>query len=141
MSLRYDKLADVPAHLLKPRGSLPTPAAPTWACPVPAEKPKRAKYRNKPVTINGIRFASKLEGRCYEWLLLRHKAGDLHWFARQVNFDLPGGVKYRADFVVVAKDGVSVIDAKGVLTADCRNKLKQMKAVHGIDVVLWTGRP
>lgn len=131
MSFRYASLSDLPPHLQ--RINSPVKGA------EPKSPAKRPKYGNQPTIIDGIRFASRLEARCYQWLMLRWKAGDLLWFVRQVNFDLPGGVKYRADFVVVCKDGVEVIDAKGMLTPDCKNKLKQMKAVHGIDVQLWTG--
>jgi len=130
MSLRYASLKDIPRHLV-PDGTLQRSKP---------EVPKRRKYGNKPTYIDGKRFDSALEARCYQFLHLRWKAGDIRFFVRQVNFDLPGGIKYRADFLVVTNEGVEVIDAKGVLTPDCRNKLKLMKAVHGIDVVLWTDK-
>lgn len=132
MTLRYPSLADVPAHLITRNNVFGT---------VPTQPPKRRKYKNQPVTIDGHRFDSQLEYRCCQWIELRHKAGEILWYVRQVSFSLPGGVKYRADFLaVLAKGGVEVIDAKGILTQACKNKLKQMKAVHGIDVVLWTDK-
>ncbi len=107
---------------------------------VPRET-KQRKYRNEPVVIDGIRFDSKLEGRCYSWLKARWELREVAWIARQVNFDLEGGVQYRADFVApLTSGGIEVIDATGVLTQTKRNKLKQMKARHGIDVILWPER-
>lgn len=53
-------------------------------------------------------------------------------------FDLPGGIKYIADFVTVSADGcVSVIDVKSEATRKNRvyiNKRKQMKAIWDIDI-------
>jgi hypothetical protein len=116
------------ADLLKRRTVLATPIAPA--------KPR--KYRNVPAnSADGKRFDSKLERDYYEQLLLRWKAGEVLWFVRQVRFDLEGGVVYVADFLVVDSRGdVSVIDTKGMLTPECRNKLKQVKARWGIEVQL-----
>lgn len=108
--------------------------------PLSAIRTDTAKYRNKPVEIDGKRFASKLEGRCYEWLKLREKAGDVRWFIRQVRFELEGGVVYVADFLAETYKGPEVIDAKGVITPSCRDKLKQLRARFGIEVTLWNDR-
>lgn len=105
-----------------------TPAA-------PAKKP--AKYRNQPaMSADGKRFDSQLERDYYEQLVLRWKAGDILWFVRQVTFELEGGVKYRADFVVVTAASVEVVDTTGVMTQAKINKLKQVRARYGIDVQL-----
>jgi hypothetical protein len=99
----------------------------------PAKKPR--KYRNTPSkSADGNRFDSKLERDYYEQLLLRWKAGDILWFVRQVTFKLEGGVKYRADFLVVTAAGVEVVDTTGVMTRAKANKLKQMRARYGIEV-------
>ena len=99
--------------------------------------PKPAKYRNQPVVIDGKRFASKLEGRCYEELKLRQKLGDVSWFIRQPRFEL-AGVRYYADFLAVLNNGkVEVIDAKGRDTPASRNKRKQVKEMYGVEVILW----
>lgn len=101
----------------------------------PAAKPR--KYRNEPVVVDGIRFDSKLEARYYEQLKLRRAAGEVAWFTRQVPFYLPGGVVYRADFLVaLAAGGVDVVDTKGVDTKESRNKRRQVKAIYGVDVRL-----
>lgn len=102
--------------------------------------PKPAKYRNVKVTIDGIKFDSKLEGRCYEWLKLRQLAGDVRWFIRQVPFGLEGGVTYRADFLAVTWHDVEVIDAKGRDTPESKNKRKQVLARYGVEVQLWTDK-
>ena len=96
---------------------------------------KKSKYRNEPcLSADGKRFPSKLERDYYEQLGLRWKAGEILWFVRQVNFELEGGVKYRADFVVVTAAGFEVVDTTGVVTPAKRDKLKQVKARYGIDV-------
>lgn len=102
---------------------------------------KPSKYRNVKVVIDGIRFDSKLEGRCYQDLVFRQRSGVVAWFILQPTFWLEGGVKYRADFLaVLASGGVEVIDAKGLLTRSTANKLKQVKARYGVDVQLWPKR-
>ena len=101
---------------------------------------KRKKYGNQRVTVDGMRFDSKHEADYYfETLLPAWKCGAFQLLARQVPFDLPGGIRYIADFVTVAVDGyVSVIDAKSAATRKNRvyiNKKKQMKACWGIEIV------
>jgi hypothetical protein len=105
----------------------------------PAAKPR--KYRNEPVVVDGIRFDSKLEARYYEQLKLRRAAGEVLWFLRQPCFVLEGGVRYRADFLVVlAAGGVEVVDCKGFVTEACANKLKQVRARYGFEVKLWPSK-
>jgi hypothetical protein len=132
MSLRYASLKDIPAHLLRERGLTRVE---------PIERPKRPKYGNRAAWRDGKRFDSELEARCYDLQVLRWKAGEILWFTRQCPFELPGGVKYRADFVVALKaGGVEVIDAKGKDTRESINKRKQVKALYGIDVQLWADK-
>ena len=102
------------------------------------EKPKRNKYGNRRVEVDGIMFDSQKEARYYQELMLRYKAGELKLLLLQVTFILPGNVKYRADFVTVDNDGrIEVIDVKSEITKKNRtyiNKKKQMKAVWGIEI-------
>lgn len=102
---------------------------------VPAAK-KQSKYRNtRCQSADGKWFDSKLERDYYEKLLPRWKAGDVRWFIRQVTFELEGGVKYRADFLLITAAGaVEVVDTTGVMTQTKANKLKQMKERYGIEV-------
>lgn len=98
---------------------------------------KKPKYGNKRCqSADGKWFDSKLERDYYEKLLPRWKAGDVLWFVRQVTFELEGGVKYRCDFLVVTAAGVEIIDTTGIMTQTKANKLKQMKARYGIDVIV-----
>ena len=106
--------------------------------PLPKEK-KRSKYGNRRVEVDGKKFDSEHEARVYEELMLRVQAGELRCVMRQVPFDLPGGIRYFADFVTVGADlRVTVLDAKSEATRKNRvyiNKRKQMLACNGIEVV------
>ena len=102
-------------------------------------KPKRLKYGNKRVEIDGIKFDSQHEANYYQELMLRVRAGELKTVCRQVKFDLPGGIVYVADFVTIRPDFTveGVYDAKSEITRKNRvyiNKRKQMKACWGIDI-------
>ena len=58
-----------------------------------------SKYKNVRTTYNGILYHSKKEADTARDLDLRVKSGDLTYWIRQVPFDLPGGVRYIADFL------------------------------------------
>jgi hypothetical protein len=66
------------------------------------------------------------------------KAGEIRGVFRQHPFLLPGGVVYRADFVVLDNDGTwHVEDAKSVATARdkvYRLKKRQMRECLGIEI-------
>lgn len=102
------------------------------------DKPKRQKYGNRKVTVDGKRFDSKHEAEVFAALMLRVRAGELKCVARQVSFDLPGGIRYVADFVTIdAEDRAEVIDAKSEATRKNRvyiNKKKQMASEWGIEI-------
>lgn len=100
----------------------------------------RSKYGNKRVEIDGKKFDSKHEAGAYMMLMQRVRAGELKCVLRQVAFDLPGGIKYIADFVTILPDMriEAVIDAKSEATKKNRvyiNKKKQMQALYGIEIV------
>ena len=108
-------------------------------------KKKRPKYGNTKVRYDGILFDSKLELSRYKELVLLQAAGAVRFFCRQAIFDLGGGVQYKADFVVfysdsnslaVTGDRATVEDTTGMLTQVKINKLKQVKARYGVDVLL-----
>ena len=105
------------------------------------EKPKRSKYGNRRVEIDGMKFDSQHEADYYFGVLVpRLKAGELKNVLRQVKFELPGGIQYIADFVTILPDMriENVIDAKSTATKQNRvyiNKKKQMKACWGIDIL------
>lgn len=107
-----------------------------------AETPnrKRPKYGNRITVVDGKKFGSQHEADYYFSVLWpRWMAGELVLLARQVPFDLPGGIRYIADFVTVDTEGwVEVIDAKSAITKKNRtyiNKKKQMRAVWSIDIL------
>lgn len=97
------------------------------------------KYRNQRVTVDGKTFDSKHEAEAYAHLMLRHRAGELRVVMRQVPFDLPGNIRYIADFCTLDAEGrFEVIDAKSPITRRDRtyiNKRKQMKDVWGLDIL------
>ena len=96
-------------------------------------KKKKHKYNAKKVTIDGIEFDSKREGRMYSML---KKFGIKHQM--QVKFEVQR--KFRdaddngirsiylvVDFVVPYKDGYLYIDTKGIVTPDAAIKFKMLK--------------
>ncbi len=139
MGLRWteDDLKDYQAR--QKRQALPcVPAVPSGVSVADMDSPKRNKYGNRRVEVDGIRFDSQKEARYYEELMLRYRAGDLKLVLLQVPFILPGPVKYYADFLTIDNDGrFEVIDVKSEATRKNRvyiNKKKQMKAVWGIEI-------
>ena len=118
------------------QGRVPPQGAGEVVTPSPKSKP--TKYRNRRVTVDGKRFDSQHEADVYQALMLQHRAGEIQLVLRQVAFDLPGNIRYIADFVIIGAGGeLSVIDAKSPVTRKLRtyiNKKKQLAAVWGIDI-------
>lgn len=82
-----------------------------------------------------ISFPSKLERAYYDQLKLRQKAGDVIFFLRQVPFDLPGGVKYLADYLVFLSDGsVEFVDCKGRDTPLSIVKRKTVESLYPVEI-------
>ena len=105
-----------------------------------------SKYRAQPTTIDGIRFASKAEGRRYCELVLLQKAGRISELKLQPRYPLnsEGGGKiatYVADFEYVDSfDGkVATEDVKGVVTATFRLKQKLFEAQYGRKIRIVKG--
>lgn len=104
-------------------------------------KPKRTKYGNKKVMLDGIRFDSKREAEYYAALKLREKAGEVIGVELQRPFALLGNngmliATYKADFCFWdnVADRFRVIDVKGVETKDFKLKKKMMLGLLGINV-------
>ena len=129
------------ADFMKRRALPCVPAKPSGVSVADMDLPKkRPKYGNRKVEIDGMKFDSQHEADVYFGTLLPSwKCGAYKLLARQVPFDLPGGIRYIADFVTVSVDGhVSVIDAKSEATRKNRvyiNKKKQMKAIWGLEIM------
>jgi len=102
-------------------------------------KPKnlKHKFKAKPTEYNGKRYDSKLEARYAAKLDLAKQAGDLLMVLRQVPFELPGGVKYRCDFMEFWSDGeVKIVDCKGYMTPQSAAKIKMVEDLYPISVTI-----
>ncbi len=101
---------------------------------------KTRKYRNQPVTVDGIRYDSKKEARHGQRLAAMERDGLIFELRRQVRFPIKvGGVlicTYVADFEFRDSERRRVVqDVKGVRTDVYKLKKKLMLAVHGIEVI------
>lgn len=97
--------------------------------------PASSKYRAQPVVIDGIRFPSKLQASVYGSIKLLQRAGEVHYFLREVPLHLPGGVIYRVDFLVFYADGrVRYLDAKGVETPVFKTKCRVAEATYPVKI-------
>lgn len=108
-----------------------------------------SKYGAKKVTIDGITFDSKAEGRYYEHLLKLKKTGAVEDFEMQKAFTLLDrfahpqtgrivrAITYKADFEVLYADGrIEVVDIKGFLTPEFKIKAKMFMFRYQIPLVL-----
>ena len=95
----------------------------------------RHKYKAVQCEDDGIKFPSKAERNYYRTLKMLQKAGDVVFFLRQPSFDLPGGVKYRADFLEFWADGtVHVTDVKGVQTESFKAKKRMVESLYPVEI-------
>jgi len=94
------------------------------------------------VTHDAIKFPSKAEARRYKELKILQLSGDIIFFLRQPLFDLPGGVTYRADFIIFWADGsVTIEDVKGFETQEFKIKRKQVESLYPIKIELVKVKP
>ena len=97
--------------------------------------PRRNKYGAKPVRIDGHFFPSQDEAKYSLNLLVKQKAGLVKYFLRQVPFDLPGGIRYFADFQVFHADGtLEYIDVKGHRTPGFVMKKKMVESLYPVKI-------
>lgn len=95
----------------------------------------RHKFRAKPSTSDGIKFASKKEQKRYQELKSLQQHGELVFFLRQVPFHLPGNVKYVCDFMNFWANGeVTIEDVKGFKTDMYTTKKKIVESVYPIEI-------
>lgn len=93
------------------------------------------KFKAKPVTENGNRFASTLEWSYSKHLEFLQRSGIVLFFLSQVPFRLPGGVKYIIDYQVFFTDGsVKFIDVKGVVTDMFTLKKKMVEDLYPVEI-------
>lgn len=97
------------------------------------------KFRATPVTHDGIRFDSKLEGKYYLALKARVASGEVVFFLRQTPFHLPGSVRYVVDFQEFHADGtVHFVDVKGMQTKEFVMKKKMVESLYPIEIEVVT---
>lgn len=116
-----------------------------------SSKPKKSKYGNRKVVVDGIKFDSQREAKRWVKLLGMERDGDIQNLLRQPKFILAPAVRiagearkrpalrYSADFSYVeAATGRTVVeDVKSTPTAkskEFRRIQHLMQAVHGISV-------
>lgn len=108
------------------------------------------KYRAKPVTIDGIRFASKREANRYSELRLLEKAGVIRNLELQPKFALmidgrpilirskgyPNGraASFKADFAYFEDNRRVIEDSKGVRTEAYALRRAVVEAIYGIRI-------
>jgi hypothetical protein len=99
--------------------------------------PRRSKFGNSIVTIDGIKFRSKREARRYEELKLLQRLNHISDLKLQPRFALVQEVTYVADFEYYdrLRGQVVVEDVKGYRTRQYLQKKKLMKRQHNIDVL------
>jgi hypothetical protein len=101
---------------------------------------KRTEYTSP---LNGTRtYDSKAEAAYAAKLDIDRAAGIIDWWLPQVPIRLPGGVTYRADFLVNhwadGGDDLEFVDVKGRDTAMSKLKRKQVADLYGIEIkVVW----
>ncbi len=92
------------------------------------------KYHAQPVEIQGIRFASKREGRAFLDLKLLERAKKISGLTLQPRFPMVvNGHKicvYVADFMFIENGKTIVSDAKGMRTRDYILKRKLFLALY-----------
>ncbi|ENZ3933445.1 DUF1064 domain-containing protein [Listeria monocytogenes] len=113
----------------------------------------RSKYNAKKVVIDNVKFDSKAEAAYYQQLKLLKMSGEVVSFDLQPEFVLQESfrkngklyraIKYKADFLVLYKDGhEELIDVKGMLTKEFRikQKLFELRYMQSIKCLKLKGR-
>lgn len=96
---------------------------------------KTPKFHAVLTECAGIKFQSKKEARYYQELKARVHLGEVKYFLRQVPFDLPGGVKYRVDFMEVWTNGsIHYVDVKGFRTPTYKMKRKMVESLYPVRI-------
>ena len=97
---------------------------------------RRPKYNaKKAVGSDGFKYDSQAECRYGEKLLALWKAGTIPLLLRQVPFFLPGGIRYRLDFMWIDPEGeVQFEDVKGMETEGFKIKKALVLDSYGIEI-------
>jgi len=107
---------------------------------------KKSKYRNKKVTVDGIKFDSHAEATFYHLLKSMKKAKLIDEFELQKKFTLQDSFKfegktvraitYVCDFHVLRNGVYDVIDVKGMETDVFKMKRKMFINKFGKDIII-----
>lgn len=93
------------------------------------------KFNAKQTVCDGIKFGSRKEAKRYMDLKQLQSSGEVLFFLDQVPFRIPGGVKYRCDFLVFWADGyVTIEDVKGMKTDLYITKKKIIEATYPVKI-------
>jgi hypothetical protein len=109
--------------------------------------PRKSKYRNQPVVIDGLRFPSISEAERWQELKILERAGQITHLERQVSFTL-----YTKNAVALHKIVIDYIyfesgkriaeDRKGIVTDLARAKLNHLAADYNLEVrITRKGKP
>lgn len=93
------------------------------------------KYRNRRITIDGLKFDSVREAKRWKQLATLERAGVINSLKRQVRFPLIVNeclvCTYVADFTYINEAGQKVVeDSKGYVTREFKTKVKLFAALH-----------
>lgn len=101
--------------------------------------PKKSKYKNRKVIVDGIKFDSQKEAARYSTLKLLQEKGIISDLKLQVKFDLLPGVSklfrkriYIADFTYMKNGEFVAEDVKGIKTDMYKIKKHLMFYIHKI---------
>jgi hypothetical protein len=99
----------------------------------------KSKYKAQPVEHDGIRFASKKEGKRYLELKLLERAGQITRLELQPRFDLIINGKncgfYKADFRYFQNGKRITEDCKGMRTPLYALKSKIVSALYNVEIL------
>lgn len=102
------------------------------------KKKKKNKFGAKSCVFGGIKFPSKLEMHCYQYLETMQDCGVVKYIIRQVPFDLPGGTTHKVDFMAVTDKDNVFIEAKGRDLALGKLKRLQVEELYKITISVVT---
>lgn len=93
------------------------------------------KVRDKSLAVV---FDSKMEYSCFLFLKSMKDQGSIQFFLLQPLFNLPGGIKYKADFQVFLNNGRSIfIDIKGMETKEFKIKKKLVEEFYPVSIYVF----
>lgn len=97
------------------------------------------KFGAKACKRREIKFPSLLERSVFDYLETLQKSKRIWFFLRQIPFDLPGGAKHVVDFMVVTRDEVLFVEAKGRDLPLGKMKRLQTEELYNIEILVVKG--